>query len=112
MPPENLVTLMFCLDDLGKAIASPFYHPDVAVVFGATGSRREKVALVVVRLVVLVSCAANTVTSNSRQLWFVLESAFRGLSKLTTCSPFVHHGRPPFNPWLVQGRLGAKTLLR
>ena len=66
-----VVTLVFCLGNLDKAINSPFGQPYVEVIFNATQSTGATITLTTIMLVLLIACAVNTVTTSSRQLWFV-----------------------------------------
>jgi choline transport protein len=86
---RNTVTLVFCLGDLDAAINSPIGQPYVEVVLNATQSTGATIALTVVMFVLLVSCAVNTVTTSSRQLW-----------------SFARDGGPPFSGWLSRVRPG------
>ena len=64
-----LVTLVFCLGNLDDAVDSPTGQPYVEVLINATQSRGATITLIIVMFILLVSCAVNTVTTSSRQLW-------------------------------------------
>lgn len=83
----DLVTLVFCLGDLDNAINSPIGQPYVEVLLNATRSRGATITLTSVLMVLLISCAVNTVTTSSRQLW-----------------SFARDGGPPFSAWLSRVR--------
>lgn len=82
-----VVTLVFCLGNLDDATNSPFGQPYVEVLYNATRSRGATIVLTLVMFVLLVSCAVNTVTTSSRQLW-----------------SFARDGGPPFSAWLSRVR--------
>lgn len=84
---SHTVTLVFCLGDLDNALNSPTGQPYVEVLLNATRSPGATIALTAVMLVLLISCAVNTVTTSSRQLW-----------------SFARDGGPPFSAWLAQVR--------
>lgn len=81
------VTLVFCLGDLNAATMSPFGQPYVEVLYNATQSRGATITMTTVMLILLISCAVNTVTTSSRQLW-----------------SFARDGGPPFSGWLSRVR--------
>ncbi|KAK1042731.1 hypothetical protein LTR74_018496 [Friedmanniomyces endolithicus] len=85
----TIITLVFCLGDLNSATSSPFGQPYVEVLFNATRSTGATIALTTIMLILLVSCAVNTVTTSSRQLW-----------------SFARDGGPPFSGWLSRVRPG------
>ena len=84
-----IVTLVFCLGDLDNAINSPTGQPYVEVLLNATQSTGGTITLVVLMFILLISCAVNTVTTSSRQLW-----------------SFARDGGPPFSAWLARVREG------
>ena len=84
-----IVTLVFCLGDLDNAINSATGQPYVQVLLNATQSTGATIALTVVMLILLISCAVNTATTSSRQLW-----------------SFARDGGPPFSAWLSRVRPG------
>lgn len=84
-----IVTLVFCLGGLDNAIDSPTGQPYVEVLLNATHSRGATITLTALMLVLLISCAVNTVTTSSRQLW-----------------SFARDGGPPFSAWLARVRPG------
>ncbi len=84
---SHIVTLVMCLGNLDDAINSPIGQPYVEVLLNATRSSGATIALTTVMLVLLISCAVNTVTTSSRQLW-----------------SFARDGGPPFSVWLSRVR--------
>ena len=82
-----IVTLVFCLGNLDNAINTPTGQPYVEVLLNATQSRGATITLVTVMFILLISCAVNTVTTSSRQLW-----------------SFARDGGPPFSAWLARVR--------
>lgn len=84
---SHIVTLVFCLGDLDNAINSPIGQPYVEVLLNATRSPGATIALTTLMLGLLISCAVNTVTTSSRQLW-----------------SFARDGGPPFSAWLARVR--------
>ncbi len=84
---SHIVTLVLCLGNLDNAINSPTGQPYVEVLLNATQSRGAAVTLTTVMLILLISCAVNTVTTSSRQLW-----------------SFARDGGPPFSAWLARVR--------
>lgn len=84
---SHIVTLVLCLGNLDNAINSPTGQPYVEVLLNATGSRGATITLTTVMLALLISCAVNTVTTSSRQLW-----------------SFARDGGPPFSAWLARVR--------
>jgi len=84
-----IVTLVFCLGNLDDAINSATGQPYVQVLLNATQSTGATIALTVVMLILLISCAVNTATTSSRQLW-----------------SFARDGGPPFSTWLSRVRPG------
>ena len=85
----TIITLVSCLGNLDNALNSPTSQPYVEVLLNATRSRSATIVLTTVMLVLLITCAVNTVTTSSRQLW-----------------SFARDGGPPFSPWLAQVRPG------
>ncbi|KAK0974843.1 hypothetical protein LTR54_016981 [Friedmanniomyces endolithicus] len=85
----TIITLVFCLGDLNNAINSATGQPYVQVLLNATQSTDATIALTVVMLILLISCAVNTATTSSRQLW-----------------SFARDGGPPFSAWLSRVRPG------
>ncbi|KAK3073974.1 hypothetical protein LTR53_003978 [Teratosphaeriaceae sp. CCFEE 6253] len=85
----TIITLVFCLGDLDAATSSPIGQPYVEVVLNATRSTGATITLTLVMFILLVSCAVNTVTTSSRQLW-----------------SFARDGGPPFSGWLARVRPG------
>ncbi|KAL8659516.1 MAG: hypothetical protein Q9202_007085 [Teloschistes flavicans] len=85
--PMLEVTLVFCLGNLDSATNSPTGQPYVEVLLNATQSTGAKITLVTVMLVLLITCAVNTVTTSSRQLW-----------------SFARDGGPPCSAWLARVR--------
>ncbi|KAK1820251.1 hypothetical protein LTR12_005257 [Friedmanniomyces endolithicus] len=85
----TIITLVFCLGDLNNAINSATGQPYVQVLLNATQSTGATIALTVVMLILLISCAVNTATTSSRQLW-----------------SFARDGGPPFSAWLSRVRPG------
>ncbi|KAI4244080.1 MAG: hypothetical protein LQ352_006918 [Teloschistes flavicans] len=83
----RIVTLVFCLGNLDSATNSPTGQPYVEVLLNATQSTGATIALVTVMLVLLITCAVNTVTTSSRQLW-----------------SFARDGGPPCSAWLARVR--------
>ncbi|KAL8628682.1 hypothetical protein Q9189_005630 [Teloschistes chrysophthalmus] len=83
----TIITLVFCLGDLDSAINSPTGQPYVQVLLSATRSPGATIALVTVMLVLLITCAVNSVTTSSRQLW-----------------SFARDGGPPCSAWLARVR--------
>ncbi|KAK0937294.1 hypothetical protein LTR29_011117 [Friedmanniomyces endolithicus] len=85
----TIITLVFCLGNLDDAINSATGQPYVQVLLNATQSTGATIALTVVMLILLISCAVNTATTSSRQLW-----------------SFARDGGPPFSTWLSRVRPG------
>ncbi|KAK3670520.1 hypothetical protein LTR78_009624 [Recurvomyces mirabilis] len=85
----TIITLVFCLGDLDTATTSSIGQPYVEVILNATGSTAATITLTIVMFILLVSCAVNTVTTSSRQLW-----------------SFARDGGPPFSNWLSKVRPG------
>jgi hypothetical protein len=68
------VTLVFCIGNVDEVTASATGQPYVQIVLNATQSESATLVLTIVMFILLVSCAVNTVTTSSRQLWYYLRT--------------------------------------